>query len=316
MKGLTYFGCLLSLTILLVGCAEENQEKNNEHASDVETSPDPVTELHVPTPIFTIEEKAYIAQLKKRTLRVAVDQSKTAYLRHDDGTITGMHYELVSEFAKYIGVELEIVVVPFSDFFAKDGKLPGNVRTDPTVIYTPDILNKVDLCISGVTVTPWRQKLVQFVKLFPSKVVLISRKGEEITKLSDLKEKRVVSRKDTTYYETFLNVERETGMKFHYTFVDSSKKMFDAVAKGEADVTSRDADSTIMDLKNYPNLNISMSLFEVIHLGWTARKDNKVLVSILDKYILYSKKNGIFNRVWRNTYGVDFGDFLRVIDYE
>ncbi len=305
--------CMTLILFVLSGCSDDTSYVVDEQVDSSVNLPSSDKIDH--TPRFTFQEQAYIEKLKKRRLRVAADNSVVTYKVGDDGKISGMHYELIAGFAEFIGTEIDLRVVPFKTFFTKDGELPPNLRTDPEVKYTPDIFNEVDVCISGITDIGWRRKLVQFVIIYPSSVVVVSRRGEEIRKLSELEGLRIGTRESSTYYDAFLSVEKKFGFKLDYTFYESSAAMFEAVDRGDVDATCRDADGVVLDMKNVPNLNISIPITDVEHLGWIVRKDNKLLASILSKYIAYCKKTETFNKAWFRAYGMNFNDFLRIIQY-
>lgn len=103
------------------------------------------------------------------------------YANFVTGTGDGMDVELTSMFADYLGVKYEYVatdwgtVVP--DLIGKKVKVKG-----AEVEFLEEVSVKGDMIANGLTVLPWRQKVVNFSHpTFPSQIWLIARADSAVT---------------------------------------------------------------------------------------------------------------------------------------
>ena len=66
----------------------------------------------------------------------------------------------------------------------------------------------------------------------------------------------------------------------------------------------------------YKNLTISMPVSEIQMLGWGIHKKNTNLKSVIEKYLNYTQERGIFDKYWKQDYGITFVEFIKVLDYQ
>ena len=98
------------------------------------------------------------------------------------------HY-LAEEFAKWLGVELEIKITPyFSKYFEN---ADGEILKDSA--YIPEWFNYFDVACEIMVPLEWREKKVNIIPFIPFAQVVIGRKDLEITSLNDLKNYRGVT---------------------------------------------------------------------------------------------------------------------------
>lgn len=255
---------------------------------------------------FSTEEYAYIDQLRENGgLKVSVVPGPGA----------GFHYRFLLAFSDFISVPVITRENSIRDYFLKDGVLPEGYRTDATIVYTPDIFAELDLLANGLTINDWRQKFIAFVPIFPVKILLITRKGEEIQNITDLAGKTIATVEAFSYTDLFQKLDAEQNLELDYIFVENSDRMFESVSGGDAFAMAADSDASIVNINVYQNLNISQPLADIEFLGWGVRKDNNLLASIIEKYTEYAKLEGSFNEIWRAEYGIDFNDYLRILEY-
>lgn len=265
---------------------------------------------------FSAHEYEYIDQLREKGgLKVAIDPGPGIYMTNSDGSIDGFHYRLLRAFSDLIDVPLIIKEVSVGDFFLKDGALPEGYRSDPDVAYTPDVLADSDLLVSSITINSWRQKLMIIVPVFPVKLLLITRKGEEIQHITDLSLKTIATREAYSYTDVFQQLDAEFELQLNYVYAENSDSMFQAVEQGIAFATANDSDAAIVSIREYETLNISQPLTDIEFAGWGVGKDAKLMASIIEKYIEHAKNEGSFNNIWRAEHGIDFNDYLRILEY-
>ena len=65
----------------------------------------------------------------------------------------------------------------------------------------------------------------------------------------------------------------------------------------------------------FPQLNICIPIKEMEFLCWAVEKDNKLLASILSKYLRHVKQQGHFSKLWKEQYGITLPQYYRLINY-
>jgi len=300
--------------IFLSQVAEENVEEGNgiEKADPLieEENDGSVAEIE-----FTEEEKAYIQKMKEKgVIKIATRDSILIYELDAQGNPQGFHYRIMKMFADYIGVEADFRVIDFSEYFMLDGKVPETVKTDPELSYSPDLFKEVDVYMDAITEMPWRAKLMRFIHIIPTRQVIITRTGEEITELEDIIGRKISLVKHTSQEDKFKEIGAGLGVEFEYYYVDEIIDMSKAVSEGLADVSAHDSDRAILEIGEFGNLSISRIISDMEHLSWAVERDNEVLASILEKYIDYLKGTEVFNKTWYEEYKVDLLDYLKLLD--
>jgi len=273
--------------------------------------------LHVKSIVWTDQEVQFIHALhKKGSISVASEISYSVYEPQTDGTIRGFHYHILDEFSKLVNIHVNIVTVNWNDYFFKHGESVERVKTDPNYTYTPELLEKVDLYVEGITALPWREQLFDIIKFVPSRQLLVIRKDEPINTYADLNHKTCVMVKNTSMEFNLEKIKKEHHIQFDYIYVDDFDLMDQMVSQKHADFTVFDAVRAFVAIYAYKNLTISMPVNEIEMLGWGIHKQNTILKSIIEKYLNYAQKQGIFDKYWEQDYGITFVEFLKVLDYQ
>ncbi|MBN2122887.1 MAG: transporter substrate-binding domain-containing protein [Deltaproteobacteria bacterium] len=261
---------------------------------------------------FTDEERAYLAALRETgKITIATRISDHVYFPKEDGTIEGFYYKMAKALAECIGVDLEVRVVKWADYFSKDGNFPSRVRTDRDFVYTPDLIKEVDIYVDAFTLYPWREKILGLIKLFPIKTMAVTRKGEELADIEGLCKRTLAVQPQSTYADTFREIEKKLGTTFAYLEVETFFDGLEAVSEGRADVTCMDShDAWIV---RYENLTLSIPLSDIQHICWMVKKDNVLLSSVIKKFFFYTQESGLFDRYWVEAYKIPFYRYLKII---
>ena len=304
---------VIILTVLLCGCNRRSEiDKSEEVVCSDKTVDRAVSDI-----TFTDEEKAYIETMKEKgVLKVACRNKKSTYELLNDGTIKGFHFNLVKSFAEYLVIGLEIRVVKWDDYFSVNGKVPHRAQTDKTYSYTPDLIKQVDLYMDTMTIMPWREKLLCFVKVLPSRILLLTRKDEEIQDIIELKNKTISMVFNTSYETRLRKIEKDLDYSFHIVEVSKTADMVKYVAEGKTDATFQDGHRVLNTLKQYKNLSISMPVSDTQFLAWAVKKDNRILASILDKYIKHLQDTGILNKYFNEEYNITMTEYFTILGCE
>jgi membrane-bound lytic murein transglycosylase MltF len=139
----------------------------------------------------------YDGMVERHVIRALVPYSKTFYFL-DGGDQRGLTYESLLGFDKYINKKLKkntmkvrLVVIPTS----RDRLLPGLVE------------GLGDIAAGNLTITPERQKLVDFTDpgyKDVSEIIVTGPKAPSIKTIEDLSGKKIHVRKSSSYYESLI----------------------------------------------------------------------------------------------------------------
>jgi len=187
------------------------------------------------------------------------------------------------------------------------------VKSDPNFSYTPDLIRNVDLYVDVLTSLKWRKKILRFIDIVPVKQMVLTKKGIRINSFQDLKGKVISVQPDSSYHANMMKIEKETGLKFNYYYVDETGDMPEALLIGKADVTFQDSNLCLKLLSKHKELSINMPASKVEYTGWAVRKGNEDFASILEKYILYIRKTGVFEDIWEREFKLSYREYLELI---
>ncbi|HJA73507.1 MULTISPECIES: transporter substrate-binding domain-containing protein [Lactobacillaceae] len=237
-----------------------------------------------------------VAAIKKRgVIRIAVFGDLKPYgWVNQDGKRVGYDVYLARQIGKDLGVKVKFVQVN------------ANNRVDTLNS------NKADLVLANFTVTKERKQIVDFAKPYMKvSVGVVSKKSHPITKLSQLKGKKLIINKGTTAENYF--TQHQTGvtqLKF-----DSKTQQFNALKHGRAQALADDNSYLYAWVKNNPSYTVSIK-----HLGAqqsispAVKKGNKSLLNWTNKEITKLNKNGFFEKDFNQELKPYFGKEVKAND--
>jgi polar amino acid transport system substrate-binding protein len=222
---------------------------------------------------------------------------------------------MVLHLAVLLDLPVEVVPVYFNRFFSLNGEVPERIKSDPGYSYTPDLLREVEFYAGAFSPLAWREKFLDFIPVFHSRLIFITPRGGEISSLEDLRGKRVVLIANTSYQQWFERLDGVDPAKVEYIESLTGMESIAKVARGEADVTISDANLAIAQIREFPDLNVTVAGKELDTLCWAARKGDEPMISILEKYIALIQSNGVFEAFWYDYYGISTVDYLDLIGF-
>lgn len=306
-----YVWFILLLLLLLSACSEKHETVHVEPV--IETPP----ETFLSTSHLTDVENAYLTNLKLTgTLKVATRPIEYVYDPHPDGTVSGFNFRLLKSFADEIGIDLDLQLVEFSDYFYKEGYNIEDVKADPSIAYVPDLLEEVDLYCDVLTVTPWREKLFAFVKTLPVKEVIVAPKALHFNSLKELDGKKVALIRHSTYEQTVNRICAEENITLDLFYVSKSVEQQQAIMDGNADFAVQDIFVAISELDHFKTLSVSLPVTETRYIGWGVHPENKELQSLLTKYLDYAMNYGVFEEIWYDEYHISIPEYLGLMNIE
>ena len=249
-----------------------------------------------PATVNAASDSSSVSAIKKRgTLRVAVFGDLPPYgWVNKDGKRVGYDVELARRMAKDLGVKPKFVQVN------------ANNRVDTLNS------NKADIVLANFTVTPERKKVVDFAKPYMKvSVGVVSPKKKAITKVSQLKGKKVIVTKGTTAENYFTSKQPSVQLlKF-----DSKTQQFNALKNNRAAALADDNSYLYAWVKNNPKYTVGIkSIGPKQYISPAVKKGNKSLLDWSNKEITKLNKEDFFTKDYNSQLKPYFGSEVKPSD--
>ncbi|NOR86846.1 MAG: transporter substrate-binding domain-containing protein [Bacteroidales bacterium] len=246
---------------------------------------------HTPIQIYHRDLDEILASKK---LVVALRQRDFVF--HKNGDKQFMHI-LAEEFAEYLGVKMEYVVVSEFGTYWQDQN--GVITKDSS--YTPEIFNYFDIASDIFAKLPWRERKINMIPIYESTYDVIAKPKTNINSTSDLNNFIGVTATNTLYEEL---LEEQGAKNLVYA---SPNNLIKEVRNNKADYT------LIFNAFLYPDLESKVSLGK-LDVNWATRKDQPKLKKAIEQFIIESSNNGLLNTLSKIARGASFNtieDFLK-----
>lgn len=237
-----------------------------------------------------------VSAIKKRgVLRVAVFGDLPPYgWVNKNGKRVGYDVELARQMAKDMGVKVKFVQVN------------ANNRVDTLNS------NKADIVLANFTVTPDRKQVVDFAKPYMKvSVGVVSPKKKAVTKVSQLKGKKVIVTKGTTAENYFTSKQKGISLlKF-----DSKTQQFNALKNNRAAALADDNSYLYAWVKKNPKYTVGIkSIGPKQYIGPAVKKGNKSLLNWSNKEIAKLNKQDFFTKDYNSQLKPYFGSEVKPSD--
>lgn len=236
----------------------------------------------------------------------------------DKCEFSGPVYEQSLVFAKFLGngIRPKFLRVDWDQhFFNKEGK---TVREGS---YTPELLAsaKCDLYPGNLTKNEWRLKKLDFVTVFPSRMMVIVAKEmkAKIKTAADLAGKTAAVEKDTSFH-TWLQAQNQTTYAadpVNLELLGTTDSLL-AVEAGKADFTIADSDIAIWAVRHeLKSATTAFPVGPIDEIGWGFRKDDKDLQAAAQKFIDVQRRNpdSELNSIWKKHFGRTLTEFIALM---
>ncbi|WP_188197450.1 ABC transporter substrate-binding protein [Nonomuraea sp. SYSU D8015] len=209
------------------------------------------------------------------------------------GKIVGFDVDIVDLAAKKLGVTQEIVDIDFA--VIKSGAAMAS--------------NKCDVAAAGMTITPERQKNIDFsVPYFDATQALLAKKGTGAKSLEDVKAKglKLGAQASTT------GLDYVKGQGFDPTeYADSSKELL-ALQAGQSDVIIQDLPVVLTWLKK-PDIAAKFELIGSLDTGeqygiGLKKGSDPVLLKTINDEITKAKQDGTYEKIYVKWFGKKPGE--------
>jgi ABC-type amino acid transport substrate-binding protein len=236
----------------------------------------------------------------------------------DKCKFAGAVFETSSAFAQSLGKEVRAKYIRVDwdeQFFNKDGK------TERAATYTPELLasGKCDFYPANLTKNEWRLKKLDFVVLFPSRMMAIVSQPmkAQIKGTSDLAGKRAAVEKNTSFHG-WLETQNHTVWAANPVKLTllGTQESFAAVEDETADFTLTDSDIAIWAARHQlRNAKAAFPLGPTDEIGWAFRKDDKDLQAAVRQFFDQQRKNPAseFNQIWKHHFGRSLTEFIALM---
>jgi ABC-type amino acid transport substrate-binding protein len=222
---------------------------------------------------------------ESHTLRVLTDLSDpndvSRLIYRTESGYDGIEYQVLRSFARALGAQTEVVVVP-----SFDGIFPALARGDG------------DIACASITDTPERRRIVDLSdSYFPVRETVVVRRGDPARSFAALAGRRAITQRGTTWEKECLKAPKA---KIQYT--ENQSDLFSKVADGTADFSVTDSPMAMTYASKYPNLEIAWSLPEKQNYAFALRLGSD-LTPLLNANLKKLKETGAYYALLGRFYG-------------
>lgn len=243
---------------------------------------------------FIIPDDGTLEKVEQRgVLNVCTYYNTTDYYVYK-GVPKGFHYDLVKDFADYLGVKLHIDV---------NSNVEESLRE----------LNegKYDLVAMSLSVTNDRKEQINFTSpLFSTNKVLVQNKKRDslIRDIHDLKGKEIFVQEGTTYKSFLRELNDSLQLDLKITEVEylTYEDILLQVEKGELPLTVIDKNIAQIAAQYMTHIDYSLELSDSEPVAWAVSGNTKYLLQELNQWLEAMKKTEkfpvLYNRYYKSNY--------------
>jgi len=273
--------------------------------------------------------------LGTKELRVGIRNisSEVVYFPKNENR-PGFCFELAKDFADYLHVKMKIVEFDNLYSYFDDG-----------------VFDKVDIIADVLTITDARKKVMNLVPFVENGEILFGRTGESVSKLEDLKGKRVLVLEGFVFFNLLkteldnakigyvVNMVYPTDNDLQYlndNYTKASKNVVEILLVSKdfeyydyfdyVQVIQKNADVGIVDTfsfaqKYFNTLFLKQNIVplmllrkEIGYLGFGFSKNSPLLAKEFERFLTYAKSSGIFNTLFKKYMTIYYSDYLNAIE--
>jgi len=230
---------------------------------------------------------------KTGKLRLVTSNSiNTCY--YYEGKPTGFEYDLAMEFAKYLNVELDIVIAGWNNMFSYLDQDKGDFIAAGLAI-TRQRLEMADFSIPYMTI---QQRVIHHNLVFGPK------------NKDDLMFRTFHVRRGTSYQYRLAEI-KESGIDLKYILHDNTptEELISMVQDRQIKFTVADSNLALLNKRYFPDIKIGIPIQKRESLAWVVRKNDARMLKEINRFFLYANQEGILKRITEKYYDniKDFG---------
>ena len=228
--------------------------------------------------------------IQEGELRVGSDIPYAPFEFGRDPDYQGFDIDIVNEIAKRLDVEAQFVKTPFDPIFRNLAQ------------------GRFDLVASAATITPERQKTVNFsVPYFPADQSLMIKRGSDIKTVDDLAGKRIGVQLGTTGADYAKDEVKDADTVRSYDLIDDA---FNALQSGQVDAVINDFPVSKYAERSKKDLQVIQRIPTGETYGLGINKDDTKLKEEVDKALNEMKEDGTYTRIYKKWFGEDPPDSI------
>jgi ABC-type amino acid transport substrate-binding protein len=269
--------------------------------------------------IVLIDQASFGADLKEIHKRGVLRHLGVPYANFVTGSGDGLDVELIELFAHYLGVEYQYVQTSWQNVFADlTGKKITVSGNEIKVIGKVPV--RGDLIANGLTVLPWRERIVNFSSpTFPTQVWLVSRADSAIEPIipthqidqdiklvkASLANQKVLGKLNTSLDPQLYNLQ-DQGAQIQY-MNGSLNELAPAVMNNLAEFTLLDVPDALIALEKWPGqLKVIGPVSPQQIMACAFPKSSPLLKEVFNTFLDQCKKDGTYLRLVDKYYPAVF----------
>nr|MBC8362519.1 transporter substrate-binding domain-containing protein [Candidatus Desulfatibia profunda] len=259
---------------------------------------------------------ADLSEIKKRGV---LRHLGVPYANFVTGSGDGLDVELIKRFAEYLGVKYEYVKTDWKDVI---GDLAGK-KVEPNgsgITILGEVPVKGDLIANGLTIIPWRQKVVDYsTATFPTQIWLVARADstmkpikstgdveKDVAQVKELLKGHCVLGKAQTCLDPSLYGLKEAGAEVKL-FSGTLNELVPAIIKGEAEATISDGPDALITLEKWPGkIKVIGPVSSTQEMGVAFAKTSPELREAFNRFFEKCKADGTYERLVKKYYPAVF----------
>jgi len=225
-----------------------------------------------------------------------------------------INYPLAVEFAKYLNVELEEVTITWDQAFQTGGAIPEDVRTNPDVVYTPDVFSQVDAIFSTFTILEWRKKLFDFAQtLYSAELIMIHSDEESPKTFDDLRDRSIALMRGTSFEAGMARINESIEGDATIVLTEISDEAKDLLKREEVWGIILDADEALNFAAKQDNMyKIGMPISSVSKTAYAVEKGNGLKLEI-EEFFETIAVSGALDKIFDDMFGLTYSDYYQQI---
>ncbi|MCG8567743.1 MAG: membrane-bound lytic murein transglycosylase MltF [Desulfobacterales bacterium] len=223
----------------------------------------------------------YDRVIQTGTLRVITTDSVNTYHLYK-GRPTGFEYDLALEFAKFLNVELDVVIPGWNNLFSYLDQGKGDMIAAGMAI-TKNRLEQVAFSIPYMSI---QQRVIHHNLNFGPR------------NIDDLTFRTFHVRRGTSYEDRLAEL-KSSGIDFNYILHDNipTENLIKMISDREIKFTIADSNIAMLSQRYYPDIRIGIPIQKKESLAWAVRQKDIKMLEAVNRFFLHANANGILKRI-------------------
>lgn len=244
---------------------------------------------------FTASSRSLKAIKNRGFITVLSTNNANCYYIYKE-TPMGFEYELAREFARHIGVSLQVKTPGWN-------KLLAHVNT-----------GEGDFVAAGMTATKERETIVDFSEGYMTvqQQVIVHKNNHQINSIEDLNNRIVHVREGTTYQQRLKELKTD-GIDVAIALHENvpTEELIEKVSNRSIDITIADSNIALLNRRYYPDIRIAFPIEEKQQLAWAVAKGDDALRAAINDFFKMIRETGKFSKIYDRYYSrVDIFDYF------